>query len=84
MKGKGRHFIRNHISAVSIIIFIATFAIVQMTRPAFLYNADGSLKQFGLGMRSKTVIPIWLVTMILAIFSYLFVLYYLAMPKFYY
>ena len=78
---KGRHFIRNHISAVSIIV---AFAIVQLTRPAILYNADGSLKQFGLGKRSKTVIPIWLVTMILAIFSYLFVLYYLAMPKFYY
>lgn len=84
MKGKGRHFIRNHISAVAIIIFISTFALVQLTRPAFLYNTDGSLKQFGLGMRSKTVIPIWLVTMILAIFSYLFVLYYLAIPKFYY
>ena len=81
---KGRHFIRNHISAVSILIFIVAFAIVQLTRPAILYNADGSLKQFGLGMSSKTVIPIWLVTMILAIFSYLFVLYYLAMPKFYY
>lgn len=84
MKGKGRQFIRRHITAVSIIIFIAIFAIVQITRPAFLYNADGSLKQFGLGMRSKTIIPIWLITMILAIFSYLFVLYYLAMPKFYY
>ena len=81
---KGRHFILNHISAVSIIIFIVAFAIVQLTRPAILYNADGSLKQFGLGKRSKTVIPIWLVTMILAIFSYLFVLYYSAMPKFYY
>ena len=60
----------------------AVFFLIQVIKPAFLYNDDGSLKQFGLGVRQKTVIPIWLITLILAIFSYLFVLYYLAMPKF--
>ena len=77
-----RIFIRNNITAVSIILFIIIFCIVQAIKPNFIYNDDGSLKQFGLGVRQKTVVPIWLVTMILAIFSYLFVLYYLAMPKF--
>ena len=77
-----RTFIRRHITAVSIIIYIAVFCIVQFIKPNFLYNEDGSLKKFGLGVRQKTVIPIWLITMILAIFSYLLVLYYLAMPKF--
>ena len=77
-----RIFIRNNITAVSIILFIIIFCIVQVIKPNFIYNDDGSLKQFGLGVRQKTVIPIWLVTMILAIFSYLFVLYYLAIPKF--
>ena len=77
-----RIFIRNNITAVSIILFIIIYALVQIVKPNFIYNEDGSLKQFGLGVRQKTIIPIWLVTMILAIFSYLFVLYYLAMPKF--
>ena len=76
-----RTFIRNHITAVSIIIYIAVFCLVQAIKPSFLYNDDGSLKQFGLGVRQKTVIPIWLTTIILAFLSYLFVLYYLAMPK---
>ena len=79
-----RIFIRKNITAVSIILFIIIFCIVQVIKPNFIYNEDGSLKQFGLGVRQKTVIPIWLVTMILAIFSYLFVLYYLAIPKFHY
>ncbi len=78
---KPRTFIRSHITAVSIIIYIAVFCVVQFIKPSFLYNEDGSLKKFGLGVRQKTVIPIWLITMILAIFCYLFVLYYLAMPK---
>ena len=77
-----RLFVRKNITSISILIFIVLFVSVQMLKPAFIYNADGSLKQFGLGKRSKTVIPIWFISLILAIFSYLFVLYYLATPKF--
>ena len=77
-----RLFVRKNITSISIFIFLILFIAVQMVKPAFLYNTDGSLKQFGLGRKSKTVIPIWFISLILAIFSYLFVLYYLATPKF--
>jgi hypothetical protein len=40
-----------------------------------MYNEDGSLRQFGIGFQRKTVVPAWLVAIILAILSYLFVLY---------
>lgn len=78
-----RTFIKRNITSTSIIIFIFLFVLVQYFEPGFLYNKDGSLKQFGLGRRRKTILPVWLITMNLAIFSYLFVLYYLAIPKFY-
>ena len=77
-----RLFIRRNITSISILIFIFLFAVIQKIQPAFLYNMDGSLKQFGLGRKKHTVVPVWLVSLILAIFSYLFVLYYLAIPKF--
>ena len=77
-----RLFIRNNITSVSILIFIFFFAVIQKVEPSFLYNTDGSIKQFGLGRKKHTIVPIWLVTLILSIFSYLFVLYYLAVPKF--
>ena len=77
-----RLFIRNNITSVSILIFIFLFAVIQKLEPSFLYNTDGSIKQFGLGRQKHTVVPIWLVTLVLSIFSYLFVLYYLAVPKF--
>jgi len=77
-----RLFIRNNITSVSILIFIFFFVVIQKIAPPFLYNPDGSIKQFGLGRKKHTVVPIWLVTFILSIFSYLFVLYYLAVPKF--
>ena len=79
-----RQYIRRNITSVSIILFVALFTIIQYLEPAFLYESDGSLRKFGLGSSRKTVIPIWLVTFIIAIFSYLFVLYYLSYLKFSY
>ena len=77
-----RTFIRNNITSISIVIFIILFTIIQIIEPAFLYDRDGSFRSFGIGKQKKTIIPIWLVTIILAILDYFFVLYYLAIPKF--
>jgi len=79
-----RQYIRRNVTSVSILLFIIIFMVVQLAAPAFLYEKDGSLRQFGLGTQKKTVIPIWFLTLLLAIFCYLFVLYYLAIPKFRY
>jgi fumarate reductase subunit C len=76
-----RAYIRRNITSVAIVIFVIIFCLIQMYAPHFLYNQDGSLREFGLGYRKKTVVPIWLVALILAILSYLCVLYYLAIPK---
>jgi len=62
---------------ISILIFLILFLFVHLLKPAFLYNSDGSFRQFGVGYRNKTVLPIWIIAIILAIFSYLAVLYYL-------
>ena len=79
-----RQYIRRNITSVSIILFLALFCLIQLVEPAFLYEKDGSLRQFGLGSKKKRVIPIWFMTLLLAILCYLFVLYYLTIPKFKY
>lgn len=71
-------FIRYHKLSISILIFLILFSIVHMMKPTMLYNDDGSFRQFGVGYRHKTVIPIWGVSMVIAIFSYMSVMYYLA------
>jgi quinol-cytochrome oxidoreductase complex cytochrome b subunit len=65
--------------AISIYLFL--FGLIVFMRPNFLYNKDGSLRNFGVGTSKKTVIPIWLLAIVLSILSYFFVLYYLAAPK---
>ena len=76
-----RTFTRNNITLVSILLFISVFGIVQLIKPAFLYKPDGSTRDFGIGYKNKTIMPVWLFSIILGILSYLFVLYYLAYPK---
>jgi hypothetical protein len=77
-----RTFIRNNITLVSIIIFLVIFGSIQIYRPGFLYNRDGSIREFGVGYRNKTILPLWLLSLILGILSYLSVMYYLTYPKF--
>jgi hypothetical protein len=76
-----RAYIRKNITSVAIILFIIIFAAIQCLEPAFLYEKDGALRQFGLGSSKKTIVPIWFLTLILAMLCYLFVLYYIAAPK---
>ena len=64
-------FIRNNLAGTAIVLYTIVFMLVQYANPSFIYNDDGSLREFGVGYSSKTVLPIWLVAIILGILSYL-------------
>ena len=76
-----RSLIRRNLTLVSILVFSFIFCSVQFIKPSILYNNDGTLREFGIGYNRKTIMPVWLFSLILAILSYLFVLYCLALPK---
>ena len=76
-----RNFLRRNITLLYIILYLVLYCLIITSKPAFLYNSDGSLRNFGIGFRSKTVIPVWLLAIILAIISYFAILYYIAVPK---
>jgi len=74
-------YIRENITLISIILFVFLFGFIIMLKPSFLYNKDGSIREFGIGYKNKTILPIWLLSLILGILSYLIVMFYLASPK---
>ena len=76
-----RNFIRENITLVSIFVFVIIFGVIQMMKPAFLYNTDGSIREFGIGYKNKTILPVWLLALVLGILSYLAVSYYVVHPK---
>jgi hypothetical protein len=72
-----KQFIRKNITLVAIILFIFIFGSIQFIKPAFLYNKDGSTRQFGIGYKNKTILPIWLLSLVLGILCYLALMYYI-------
>jgi hypothetical protein len=70
-------FIRNNKVSISIILFLAIFGMLHSMKPGLMYDKNGGFRQFGVGYRNKTVLPIWIFAIVLAILSYLAVSYYL-------
>lgn len=70
-------FIRTNKVSISIIIFLMMFSVIHFAKPALFYNKEGGFRPFGVGYRHKTVIPIWLLSIILAILSYLAISYWI-------
>jgi hypothetical protein len=69
-------FVRYHKLNVTILLFLVLFTMIHFLKPGFVYDKDGSFREFGVGYRHKTVIPIWIVSIVLAILSYVTVSYY--------
>ena len=76
-----RNYIRENITLVSIVLFVIIFGIIQMMKPACFYNRDGSIREFGVGYKNKTILPIWLLSLVLGILCYLAVMYYVSYQK---
>ena len=76
-----RYYVQEPLTSVAIILFIMFYAGFIYWKPAFLYRKDGSLRVFGVGYANKTVVPIWLLSILLAIMCYFVVLYYIAYPQ---
>ena len=74
-------FVRRNSVATAIVLYILVYSIIVYSRPAFLYNKDGSFRQFGLGYSSKTVIPVWMLAIFLSILSYFLVMFYARVPS---
>ena len=73
-------FIQENIQIASISVFLTFYILIIVLKPNFLYNKDGSLREFGVGFKKKTVVPVWLLSLILGIMSYYIMLYYSSWP----
>ena len=73
-----KRYISKHPTLVSIILFLVIFITIQIGKPSWIYNRDGSIREFGIGYSNKTIFPIWLLSIILGILCYLFVLFFLS------
>jgi hypothetical protein len=76
-----KNYIRENPTLIAVVFFIIIFGAIQMMKPSCFYNKDGSIREFGIGYRNKTILPIWLLSILLGILCYLAVLYYIHYSK---
>ena len=69
-------FVRLHKVILSIYLFLTLMMIIHYLKPKIIYDENGGFRPFGLGYRNKTILPIWLVSIFIAILSYLLILIY--------
>lgn len=54
----------------SILLFVFTYGSLMSYKPRWLFDRDGSLREFGVGRKRKTVFPVWVVAILMAILCY--------------
>ena len=72
-----KEIVKNNIVVVSIGLFMFLFFSIYLMKPAFLFEEDGGIRHFGIGNYKKTIIPVWLFSILLGIICYLSVLFYM-------
>ena len=73
-----KQIVRQNVVSFSILMYICLYLLVMSLKPSFLFQKDGSLREFGIGYRNKTVIPVWFLAIFIATLSYFSVMYYVA------
>lgn len=68
-------FIKKYVNSLAILLFLVVFYLIHTSKPSFLYKKNGELRAFGIGYKEKTVIPVWLLAIVLPILSYVLVRY---------
>lgn len=67
---------RQYLPVISIIFFVMFYCGILYVKPSVIFYEDGTLREFGVGYKNKTIFPLWLISIFLGIWSYLLVLYF--------
>jgi hypothetical protein len=69
---------RRNVLTISVLLYVCLYMLIMFLRPNFLFKKNGSLQEFGIGYRNKTIIPIWFLAIFIATLSYFSVMYYVS------
>ena len=68
-------FVNRNRLYLAILVYVSLFALTCLfVKPPLMFLKSGELRQFGIGFKEKTVVPVWLFAFLLGIVSYVFTL----------
>lgn len=72
-------FDTNRLFMILMVYFIG-YGIILWFKPSIIFDPSKKhLRSFGVGYKNSTILPLWLISILLAIFSYFVVLYFIHM-----
>lgn len=61
---------------IIIAVYICLYSVIVKCKPSFMYDEKNDcFRQFGIGYKNTTILPLWLISILVAIISYFIVLY---------
>lgn len=61
---------------IIVIVYLLLYILLTFFKPNFIFdNENEILRQFGVGYNNTTIMPLWLCSIVLAIFSYFIIIY---------
>lgn len=61
---------------IIVILYLILYSGLTYLKPNFIFDNDNEvMRQFGVGYNNTTIIPLWLCSILLAIFSYFIIVY---------
>jgi len=76
-----RTMIKKNVIQISALITSLLIVTLYFVKPNIIFNRDGTYKHFGLGNKSKTILPMWYSVIMLSIVVYCAVRFYLIMHR---
>ena len=64
-----KEIIKNNILLFIFFLFLICFSIIVFLKPKTIFNKDGRPLEFGIGYTKKTILPIWLVVIIILFYA---------------
>ena len=58
---------------ISILLYLLTMIVIWILKPNMIFNKKGEAKEFGVGRNDRTILPLWLVAIVISIITYYFV-----------
>ena len=61
---------------IIVIVYLLLYILLTYFKPNFIYdNENEIMRHFGVGYNNTTIMPLWLCSIVLAIFSYFIIIY---------
>lgn len=76
-----KEFLKENKPLAAIILFVSIYLFIYVYKPKFLFQEpNNKIRDFGVGYKNKTILPLWLFSILLGIICYFIIVFYTNQP----